>query len=473
MAGENGGGVSLDAALIAIDRACREGAVIRDRDLLESFAGDESEVAPVVPDAAVRATSTKEVAAVLAACSTHGVPVTPRAGGTGRVGGAVPVKGGIVLAFDRMDEILGIERRDLKVTVQPGVVLGDLHRAVEEQELFYPPDPNSWESCRIGGNLACNAGGPRAFKYGVTRHWVLGLEAVTAEGNVVKVGKPTAKGVTGYDLAGLIVGSEGTLAVVTEATLRLTPKPEGVATLLVFLPDEAAMEGVITAVLGRRLVPRCLEMLDSLALEIVRPQAGLDVPEGAKAMLLVELDGELDQLPAQVEDCGMAMLEAGAVDVLVAKNEAERERLWAARRELSHAMRRQANHKLSEDVVVPRTRLGELVERCRALSAEHQVRMPSYGHAGDGNLHVNFLWNDPDERPRVEAAIEGLFRAVVGMGGTLSGEHGIGVLKAPYLPLEQSETLIALQKRIKEVFDPRGVLNPGKIFPTSRTHRAC
>lgn len=465
--------MSLDAALLEIDRACRDGAVIRDRDLLESFAGDESEVTPVTPDAAVRATTTAEVAAVLAACSKHGVPVTPRAGGTGRVGGAVPSKGGIVLAFDRMDEILGIEDRDLKVTVQPGVVLGDLHAAVEERGLFYPPDPNSWESCRIGGNLACNAGGPRAFKYGVTRSWVLGLEAVTAEGNVVKVGKPTAKGVTGYDLAGLIVGSEGTLAVITEATLRLTPKPESVATMLVFLPDEAAMEGVVTAALGRRLVPRCLEMLDSLALEIVKPQAGLDVPEGAKAMLLVELDGEESALPQQVEDCGMAMLEAGAVEVLVAKNEAERERLWAARRELSYAMRRQASHKLSEDVVVPRTRLGELVERCRALSETHGVRMPSYGHAGDGNLHVNFLWDDPDERPRVEAAIEGLFRAVVAMGGTLSGEHGIGVLKAPYLPLEQSDALIALQKRIKDVFDPRGVLNPGKIFPTRHTHRAC
>ncbi len=465
--------MSLDAALLEIDRACRDGAVIRDRDLLESFAGDESEVTPVTPDAAVRATSAAEVAAVLSACSKHGVPVTPRAGGTGRVGGAVPLKGGIVLAFDRMEEILGIEDRDLKVTVQPGVVLGDLHRAVEERGLFYPPDPNSWESCRIGGNLACNAGGPRAFKYGVTRNWVLGLEAVTAEGSVVKVGKPTAKGVTGYDLAGLIVGSEGTLAVITEATLRLTPKPESVATMLVFLPDEAAMEGVVTAALGQRIVPRCLEMLDSLALAIVKPQAGLDVPAGAKAMLLVELDGEQSALPQQVEDCGMAMLEAGAVEVLVAKNESERERLWAARRELSYAMRRQATHKLSEDVVVPRTRLGELVERCRALSEEHGVRMPSYGHAGDGNLHVNFLWDDPDERPRVEAAIEGLFRAVVAMDGTLSGEHGIGVLKAPYLPLEQSETLIDLQRRIKGVFDPQGVLNPGKIFPAQRTHRAC
>ena len=462
--------MNLDAALLAIDRACK-GAVIRDPDVLETYAGDESEVEPVVPDAAVRARSTADVAAVLRACSEHGVPVTPRAGGTGRVGGAVPVRGGIVLATEGMDQVLGVERADLNVVVQPGVVLGDLHRTVEEENLFYPPDPNSWASCRIGGNIACNAGGPRAFKYGVTRNWVLGLRAVTADGTVLQVGKPTAKGVTGYDLAGLVVGSEGTLAVVTEARLRLTPKPEAVATLLVFLKDERAMEGVVTAALGRRLVPRCLEMLDRLALEIVKPQAGLDVPEGAHAMLLVELDGDRDVLQAQVEDCGMAMLEAGAVDVLVAKNESERERLWAARRELSYAMRRQAKNKLSEDVVVPRTRLGELVERCRALQDQHGIRMPSYGHAGDGNLHVNFLWDEPDERPRVDAAIRALFESVVAMGGTLSGEHGIGVLKAPYLGLEQSDALIDVQRRIKDVFDPKGILNPGKIFP--RGHRAC
>ena len=464
--------MSLDLALVEIDRACRSGAVIRDPDVLRSYSGDASEVPPVTPDAVVRATTTAEVSAVLKACSKHKVPVTPRAGGTGRVGGAVPLQGGIVLACEKMAAIKAIETDDLRAIVEPGVVLGDLHSAVEAQALFYPPDPNSWTSCQLGGNLGCNAGGPRAFKYGVTRSWVLGMEVVTAEGTVIRVGKPTAKGVTGYDLAGLVIGSEGTLGVVTEATLRLMPKPQAVATLLVFLSDESKMEAVVTAAIGRRLVPRCLEMMDRLALEIVRPQAGLAVPGDARALLLVELDGERDALDAQVEQCGMAMLDAGALDVLVAKNEAERERLWAARRELSHAMRRQANFKLSEDVVVPRTRLASLVQRCRELQERHRIRMPSYGHAGDGNLHVNFLWDDDDERIRVDAAIHDLFVAVIDMGGTLSGEHGIGVLKAPYLPLEQSEALIELQRRIKNVFDPRGILNPGKIFPP-RTHRAC
>ncbi|MFN7699335.1 MAG: FAD-linked oxidase C-terminal domain-containing protein [Deltaproteobacteria bacterium] len=237
------------------------------------------------------------------------------------------------------------------------------------------------ELLAAAANLACNAGGPRAFKYGVTRNWVLGLEVVTAEGTVLEVGKPTAKGVTGYDLAGLVVGSEGTLAVVTRATLRLVPKPEEVATLLVFLPSQAALGDAITACLRRHVMPRCLEFLDELALDILRPKAGLAVPASARAMLLVEVDGEAHELPRQIELVGEAMLEAGALDVLLARSEHERASLWAARRDMSHAMRRQARHKLSEDVVVPRTRIGALLDRCSALSEQHGVRVATYGHA--------------------------------------------------------------------------------------------
>ncbi len=467
--------MSLDAALLAIDRACASGAVVTDLSVREVYARDESETTPVVPEAVVRVRSTEEVAAVLAACHAHRVPITPRSGGTGRVGGAVPVPGGLVLSLEGMERIHAVEKDDLRVVVEPGVVLQDLHAAVEAEGLFYAPDPNSLESCRLGGNLACNAGGPRAFKYGVTRNWVLGLEVVTAEGTVLEVGKPTAKGVTGYDLAGLVVGSEGTLAVVTRATLRLVPKPEEVATLLVFLPSQAALGDAITACLRRRVMPRCLEFLDELALDILRPKAGLAVPASARAMLLVEVDGEAHELPRQTELVGDAMLEAGALDVLLARSEHERASLWAARRDMSHAMRRQARQKLSEDVVVPRTRIGALLDRCNALSEQHGVRVATYGHAGDGNLHVNLLWDDPDDRPKVEAAIRGLMEATVALGGTLSGEHGIGVLKAPYLPLEQSPALIDLQERIKGVFDPRGILNPGKIFPAGarRFHGAC
>ena len=467
--------MAIDAALSAMDGAISSGGIVRDLEVRRACSRDESEAEPVVPEAVVRVRSTAEVSAVLAACHAHGVAVTPRAGGSGRVGGAIPVPGGIVLALEGLDQIDAIERDDLRATVGAGVGLHRIHDAVEAEGLFYPPDPNSVGSCLIGGNIAANAGGPRAFKYGVTRNWVLGMEVVTADGTVMQVGRPTAKGVTGYDLASLIVGSEGTLAVVTRATLRLIPRPEAIGTLLVFLPDQATLGAAITEALRRRVMPRCLEFLDALALDILRPQAGLAVPGEAGAMLLVEVDGDAAEIEQRVEDCGGAMLDAGAIEVLVAKNNAERERLWAARREMSHSMRRQAKNKLAEDVVVARTRIGELLDRCRRLSDTHGVRMPSYGHAGDGNLHVNFLWDDPDQRRGVDAAIRGLFEDVVDMGGTLSGEHGIGILKAPYLPIEQSPALIALQERIKDAFDPRGILNPGKIFPATakRFHGAC
>lgn len=467
--------MSIERALLAMDRGCHEGAVVRDRDVREAYATDDSPVPGIVPEAVVYARSAEEAALVMRAASEFGVPVTPRSGGTSRVGGAVPVAGGIVLAFERMRDIKGIERDDLRCIVEPGVVLQDLHEAAEAEGLFYPPDPSSLGSCQIGGNIACNAGGPRAFKYGVTRNWVLGLQVVTPTGEIIRVGKPTAKGVTGYDLAGLIVGSEGTLGLVTEATLKLIPRPPSVGTLLVFLPSVMTLGDAITAALRRRVVPRCLEFLDDLALEILRPQAGLPVPDEANAMLLVEVDGEPDQIDALVEEAGSAMLDAGAIEVLVAKNAHERDRLWNARREMSYAMRRQAKFKLSEDVVVPRTRISDLLEVCRGLSDRHRVRVATYGHAGDGNLHVNFLWDDPDEKMRVDQAIRGLFEATIALGGTLSGEHGIGVLKAPYLGIEQSPELIRLQERIKDVFDPKRVMNPGKIFPAGARvfHGAC
>ncbi len=470
-----GSTLAAERALLELGRALPSDAVVRDRDILETYASDASEVTPVIPEAVVRVRNTREVSAVLRACHAHGVPVTPRAGGTSRVGGSVPVPGGIVLAFEQMNTLKGVERADLLAVVEPGLVTGALHQRVEDEGLFYPPDPNSLSTCALGGNIAANAGGPRAFKYGVTREYVLGMEAVMADGSVLQLGKRTVKGVTGYDLTALMVGSEGTLGIITEATLRLVPKPEAVATLLVFLPDDESVGRAVSAILALGIIPRCVEFLDRIALELVRPDAGVPVPEGARSLLLVELDGDARHVPEQTERVGNAMVDAGAVEVLVADKGSERERLWGARRELSHTLRRSAKHKLSEDVVVPRSRIADLLAVCHRLAEQHGIVMPTYGHAGDGNLHVNFLWHDPAQRPAVDAAIRGLFESVVAMRGTLSGEHGIGVLKAPYLPLEQSAGLIALQERIKDVFDPRGILNPGKIFPASakRHHGAC
>ena len=457
---------ALDRAPLEIDRALPSGRVLRDLDTRTTYARDESATTPHLPDAVVRAETTAEIAAVLRAANAHGIPVTPRAGGTGRVGGAVPVAGGLVLSTERMDTSHGVEREELLVVAGPGVILQTLHEAVEAEGLFYPPDPSSLGSCRLGGNVAANAGGPRAFKYGTTGDFVLGMEVVTAEGTVLRLGRRTRKGVTGYDLSSLMVGSEGTLAVITEVTLRLVPLPERIATLLVLLTDAHAAARAVSTLIANRIVPRCLELLDRESLAILRPSTSLPLDPRAGAMLLLELDGGDAAVEAELSRVSEVLDEAGALDVLVATSGSERERLWAARRDLSHATKRLAKYKLSEDVVVPRTRLPELLAEVTRISEREQLRMPAFGHAGDGNLHVAFLWNDDEERPRVDRGIEALFRATVALGGTLSGEHGLGVLKAPYLGLEQSDALIALQERVKATFDPRGILNPGKVFPS-------
>ncbi|MCB9593710.1 MAG: FAD-binding protein [Sandaracinaceae bacterium] len=459
------------SALIDLDRALPSGAVVTDPDVCAAYARDESEAEPRLPDAVVRARSTEDVVAVMRVATRHRVPVTPRAAGTGRSGGAVPTEGGWVLAFERFDAIDEVSTRDAVAVVRPGAVLGDVHAAVEAEGLFYPPDPNSWASCTIGGNVAENAGGPRAFKYGVTRDWVLGLEVVLADGRVLNVGRRTTKGVTGYDLTALVVGSEGTLALVTRATLGLMPRPEVVRTLAVHLEDEAAMADAVSACLRARVTPRCVEVMDSITLGLLR-EAGVPVPAGSRAMLIVEVDGETDAADRDLERVGNALLDEGTLEVLVAKHEGDREQLWSARREMSRSLRTLAVNKLSEDVVVPRSALAALLGRCRAISERRGVRMPAYGHAGDGNLHVNFLWDTPDEKPSVDLAIRDLFEATVQLGGTLSGEHGIGALKAPYLALEQSSDLIAVQRSIKATLDPLSILNPGKIFPRAG-HGGC
>jgi glycolate oxidase len=301
------------------------------------------------------------------------------------------------------------------------------------------------------------------------------MEVVTADGTILKLGKRTSKGVTGYDLTSLIVGSEGTLAIVTEATLKLLPKPEAIVTVLVFLPDLVTAGRAVGATFAQGVMPRCVEMLDHLTLDLIRASSPVAIPPAARAMLLIELDGPTVALEPQLERMGDALDAAGALSVLVARHGGEREKLWAARRELSHALRRTARFKLAEDVVVPRSKIPQLIEICQVIAERESISMPSYGHAGDGNIHVNLLWNDPEQQAAVDRAIFSLFEAVVGLGGTLSGEHGIGVLKAPYLHLEQSAEVIAWQRKIKDTFDPRGILNPGKIFTDDggRSHGAC
>jgi glycolate oxidase len=459
--------MSIDAALLAIDRALGDGAVHRDRDVLAAHAGDESECPSVLPDAVVVASSTEEVAAVLSAAHAHRVAVTPRAAGTGKSGGCIPVAregGNIVLSLEGFAGIEEIHPGDQVAVVRPGTRLGAFKDAVLNEDLYYPPDPNSLESCTLGGNLAENAGGPGTLRYGSTRDWVLGLEVVLADGSVQQLGKRSHKGVTGYDLTALMVGSEGTLGIITRATLKLIPRHESLSTILVMLGALGDVGPATTALHGVGNV-RCIELFDDLTLGYLRADSPVAIPANVNAVLLVELEGSEAAIDRSLEEVGGRLMDVAPIEILVAKHAADRERLWSVRRAMSYTLRRSARFKRSEDVVVPRSRLSELLVACRRIAHEHGVRMPSYGHAGDGNLHVNFLWDDPDALPRVAAAQHALFVATVSLGGTLSGEHGIGLSKRDAMPLEQSEGVLALQRRIKDAFDPQGILNPGKILP--------
>lgn len=444
------------AALLGEDR------VRQDR--LDDFARDESHCAPVLPQAVVFAHDREDVVRTLRWADEHGVPVTPVGARTGKSGGSIPVQGGIALSLERMDRILAFSPEDGTIEVEPGVVTGRVMEVVEEAGFFYPPDPNSWESCTIGGNIAENAGGPRALKYGVTGDWVLGLEAVRYGGEVIRTGRRTVKGVAGYDLTSLLVGSEGTLAVITAATLRLMPLPRQIATALCIFPDVATASRAVADVLAGGILPRTLELFDGPAIEAADRRGPYRFPAGAGAAILAETDGdEAEGVFASLARLGEIATGAGAIEVLVAQSESQRQKLWATRRQVSAGLKDLFPQKISEDVVVPRSRIPAAIERFKAIGAEHGIQVATYGHAGDGNLHVNVL-HDGSDPQRVDACIAALVRATLELQGTITGEHGVGLAKRDFLPWEQGQALIELQRALKKVFDPRGLLNPGKIF---------
>jgi glycolate oxidase len=419
-------------------------------------------------DLVVMPGSAAEISGIARLCHDMRVPLVVRGAGTGYSGGAVPTEGGVVLSVERLNRIVQIDRENLLAVVQPGVITGELQHAVEAQGLFYPPDPQSLNESSIGGNVAECAGGPRAFKYGVTKRYVLGLEAVLPTGEIIRTGGRTVKNVVGYDLTQLLIGSEGTLAIITEIILRLVPKPSAVATLRACFADVRAAARAVGALVQRRVVPSTLELMDRDSLETVAAHVGQRLaPEGTGALLLIEVDGVPASVEAEAVSVAAACEEAGALEVLRAKNDAERDTLWRVRRETSYALRTIAPLKLNNDVVVPHARVPELIDLVEGLGAKYRLRIPSFGHAGDGNIHVNVMVDpaDADAMSRAANAVRDLMAGVIALQGSISGEHGIGFAKKAYIGLELSEDVIALMKRVKAAFDPNGILNPGKIFP--------
>jgi glycolate oxidase len=445
-----------------------EGHVLCDEDAISAYSHDETEDLCYPPECVVKPATAGEVAEVLALASRERIPVTPCGARTGLSGGSLCLFGGIALSLERMNRIKEIDERSFMAVVEPGVITGVLQEAVEEKGLFYPPDPASRGSCTIGGNIAENAGGPRAVKYGVTEDWVRGLEFVLSSGEIVRHGGKRLKDVTGYNLVKAIVGSEGTLAVITEATLRLVPKPRHRRAMLVPFRSVESAAAAVPRVFFAGLSPSAIEFMERAALEAADRHLGASTARGtSEAYLLIEIDGNDEAaLERDSERLGEECLAAGADDVWVADSEPKARELWRVRRAMGEAVKRISAYR-EEDTVVPRARLSELVAAVREVTARAGVRAICYGHAGDGNIHVNVLkmgmdaalWREVS--PRVSREI---FERVVALGGTISGEHGIGLIQKPNLSLALSRAAIDLHRRLKEAFDPGGILNPGKIF---------
>lgn len=428
------------------------------------FGGDDSR-RWAMPSAVALPRTRDDVVALVRACRAHQVPIVARGAGTGTTGAAVPTLGGVVVSFARMNRILEVRTADRCVVVEPGVLNGELQHALMPHGLFWPPDPSSADLCSVGGNLATNAGGPRAVKYGTARDNVLGLVAVTGAGDLIRCGGAYTKDATGYDLTHLIVGSEGTLALVVEATLKLSPRPRAQAGLRVLYRDAATAAKAVSQIMARPATPTMLEFMDRSAIALIR-RNGSDVPD-AGAMLLVEADGDDDTLPYALQALAEAAEGDGMIALDVAADGSARDRLWSARRALSPALRTIKPGKINEDVVVPVSRIPDLVAGMEALAAEVALPIVVFGHAGNGNLHVNLMYDDGDaaETARAYAALPRVFAQVLALGGTLSGEHGIGLSKRDFMADAFSPATLATMRAIKAALDPDGILNPGKVLP--------
>jgi len=420
------------------------------------------------PDIVVLPSSTEQVSQVVRLAARECIPVVTRGMASGLAAASVPFSGGIVLCLTRMDRVLEIDQENATVRAEAGIITAILQAEVEKKGLFYPPDPSSIRHSTIGGNIACNAGGPRCLKYGVTGDYVLGLTVVLANGEIVKTGGKVIKDVVGYDLTALFTGSEGTLGIITEALLRLTAKPKFARTALIEFNTLADASRTVNAILSAGLVPATLELMDQTAITCIEESMHLGLPLDVEAILLVETDGQdettvLHEIEAVAEICR----QNGARKVTVARDEAERAALWKARRSVAPALARRAPNKLGEDITVPRSAIPEAVRRLKLISDKYGLPIVIFGHAGDGNLHPNILFDkrDAEQMTKVEQMVAEEFDIALELGGTLSGEHGVGTLKRPYMLRALGQTSVGLQKSIKQAFDPLNILNPGKVLP--------
>ncbi|HID88111.1 MAG TPA: FAD-binding protein [Anaerolineae bacterium] len=421
-----------------------------------------------LPDVAVLPESTEEVAAVVRIAAERRVPVVPRGMASGLAGASIPFSGGIALALTRMNRILEIDEVNRTARVEAGIVTAEFQAEVEKLGLFYPPDPSSNKQSTIGGNIACNAGGPRCLKYGVTGDYVMGLTVVLPDGRVLETGGKAIKNVVGYDLISLFVGSEGTLGVITEALLKLVAKPQFVRTARAEFPSLDDASRTVNAILSAGIVPATLELMDETAIECIEEAMQLGLPLDVEAMLIIEVDGSDEEaVVREIESVARICEESGARAVEVAQSEEERAELWRARRSVSPSLARKAPNKLGEDITVPRSAIPEAVRRIKAISGRYGLPIVIFGHAGDGNLHPNILFDrrDPEQWAKIEPMVGEIFRVALELGGTLSGEHGIGTLKRPYMEEALGPLSLEVQRRIKQALDPLNIMNPGKVLP--------
>ena len=419
------------------------------------------------PDAVVFPRDEEDVSRILVYCNHHGIVITPRGAGSGFTGGALPTSGGIILAMEKhMNKILEIDMENMVAVVQPGVINMDLQKAAEEVGLFYPPDPASEEYSTLGGNVSENAGGMRAAKYGITKDYVMALRAVRPNGDIIRAGKRTIKDVAGYNVAGILIASEGTLAVLTELTLKLIPKPKFTKAYMGIFPSvDDAMNAVFKS-LAAGANPVAMEFMDDLVVQALKEKLGIELPEDAGALLIGDVDGNVsEEVEFQLEILERSFKENGAQDFVIAHTAKERDKLWYARRNASPSITIFGSKKLNEDISVPRSMLPEALKRIYEIGDRYGFKVPCFGHAGDGNIHVNVMVDGSNEKQLEEGhkAIKEIFELVVEMGGTLSGEHGIGTSKAPFMDIAFNDAELTLFRDIKKAFDPNNILNPGKM----------